>query len=74
MPERKLPGNIIFNPWLLLRQLRYNIYPRASEHCNVIGSVRGRIVIGRAKRAPHWDVQSKFRVIYKTYYTGQRGI
>ena len=23
MPERKLPGNIIFNPWLLLRQLWY---------------------------------------------------
>ena len=27
-------------------------------------SERGRYVIGRAKRAPHWGVQSRFRVIY----------
>ena len=26
-------------------------------------SERGRYVIGRAKRAPHWGVQSRFRVI-----------
>ena len=25
---------------------------------------RVRYVIGRAKRAPHWGVQSRFRVIY----------
>ena len=25
MPERKLPGNIIFNPWLLLRNYDINI-------------------------------------------------
>ena len=25
-------------------------------------------VIGRAKRAPHWDVQSRFRVIYIYIY------
>ena len=28
-----------------------------------------RPVIGRAKRAPHWGVQSRFRVIY-IYVTG----
>ena len=27
-------------------------------------------VIGRAKRAPHWGVQSRFRVIYIIYVVG----
>ena len=26
------------------------------------------VIIGRAKRAPHWGVQSRFRVIYYTVY------
>ena len=30
--------------------------------------------IGRAKRAPHWGVQSRFRVIYIAYYTSKSGI
>ena len=30
--------------------------------CPVMGTIF--LVIGRAKRAPHWGVQSKFRVIY----------
>ena len=37
MPERKLPGNIIFNPWLLLRQLRYKTYNWASEASPTLG-------------------------------------
>ena len=28
------------------------------------------IIIGRAKRAPHWSVQSRFRVIYVCRYVG----
>ena len=28
------------------------------------------IIIGRAKRAPHWGVQSRFRVIYIYIYVG----
>ena len=28
------------------------------------------IVIGRAKRAPHWGVQWRFRVIYICMYVG----
>ena len=31
----------------------------ALKHCKTV-----RDVIGRAKRAPHWDVQSRFCVIY----------
>ena len=27
-----------------------------------------KIIIGRAKRAPHWGVQSRFRVIYVYMY------
>ena len=27
-------------------------------------------IIGRAKRAPHWGVQSRFRVIYIYYVVG----
>ena len=27
-------------------------------------------LIGRAKRAPHWGVQSRFRVIYICIYVG----
>ena len=27
-------------------------------------------IIGRAKRAPHWGVQSRFRVIYICIYVG----
>ena len=27
-------------------------------------------IIGRAKRAPHWGVQSRFRVIYIYIYVG----
>ena len=27
-------------------------------------------IIGRAKRAPHWGVQSRFRVIYVYMYVG----
>ena len=27
-------------------------------------------IIGRAKRAPHWGVQSRFRVIYICRYVG----
>ena len=30
--------------------------------------ISGKLVIGRAKRAPHWGVQSRFRVIYVYYY------
>ena len=32
------------------------------------------IFIERAKQAPHWDVQSRFRVIYIAYYTSKSGI
>ena len=30
----------------------------------------GTYIIGRAKRAPHWGVQSRFRVIYIYMYVG----
>ena len=33
-----------------------------------------RAIIGRAKRAPHWDVQSRFRVICICYSTGRSDI
>ena len=31
-------------------------------------------VIGRAKRPPHWGVQSRFPVICNSYTMGSRGI
>ena len=37
----------------------------------VMGTI---FLVGRAKRAPHWGVQSRFRVIYITYYTSKSGI
>ena len=30
-------------------------------------------IIGRAKRAPHWGVQSRFRVIYVCWYVSYSG-
>ena len=35
-----------------------------SFHASLIDFLSIRKVIGRAKRAPHWGVQSRFRVIY----------
>ena len=32
------------------------------------------VLIGLAKRAPQWGVQSRFRVIYIAYYTSKSGI
>ena len=34
----------------------------------VMGTIFLVIIIGRAKRAPHWGVQSRFRVIYVYIY------
>ena len=34
------------------------------------GGGKGSVIIGRAKRAPHWGVQSRFRVIYIYIYIG----
>ena len=31
------------------------------------------VIVGRAKRAPHWGVQSRFRVIYVVYVCVCRG-
>ena len=33
-----------------------------------------KFLIGRAKGAPHWDVESRFWVIYIAYYTSKSGI
>ena len=43
---------------------------------NLARPVMGTIfLVGRAKRAPHWGVQSRFRVIYIiAYYTSKSGI
>ena len=38
----------------------YMVTENMIEQCKV----KGETFIGRAKRAPHWGVQSRFRVIY----------
>ena len=41
---------------------------------NVLACMYLGLVIGRAKRAPQWGVQSRFRVIYIAYYMSKSGI
>ena len=48
------------NMWLLIGERAKRA--RHSQVCSIEN--RGYIIIGRAKRAPHWGVQSRFRVIY----------
>ena len=43
------------------------ISPKVLE-VHPLGSTSGHTIIGRAKRAPHWGVQSRFRVIYICIY------
>ena len=47
---------------------------RESEHiavcCTYYSTIKIFVVIGQAKRAPHWGVQSRFRVIYIYNYVG----
>ena len=59
--------------------LSHNNNWRASEASETLSGLFNResyiIIIGRAKRAPHWGVQSRFRVIYigecgSTLYVG----
>ena len=44
------------------------VWADISLYASLKNSERGRYVIGRAKRAPHWGVQSRFRVIYVGMY------
>ena len=49
---------------------------KEAEARPVMGTI---FLVGRAKRAPHWGVQSRFRVIYigecgSTLYVGLSGI
>ena len=34
---------------------------------NIFGMYTSKVIVGRAKRAPHWGVQSRFRVTYICY-------
>ena len=63
------------NHFLVLKfsRLLVSFASRAELYLNEIA------IIGRAKRAPHWGVQSRFRVIYigecgSTLYVGLSGI
>ena len=50
------------------RQVRnYDGWSEVLIRSEVVGVVKWQI-IGRAKRAPHWGVQSRFRVIYVGMY------
>ena len=55
----------------LISQTSYRTYKIISSY-ELARPVMGTIflVIGRAKRAPHWGVQSRFRVIYVVGMSG----
>ena len=52
--------------WKASAPLKESIVPNVSLLAILVAHVKnllGSMVIGRAKRAPHWGVQSRFRVI-----------
>ena len=55
----------LFLMYMLCIKYMHTIYIK-----NIIFNVYGMhiFLIGRAKRAPHWGVQSRFRVIYVCMY------
>ena len=50
----------------LISQTSYRTYKIISSYelARPVMGIIFLVIIGRAKRAPHWGVQSKFRVIY----------
>ena len=47
---------------------------KEAEARPLMGTIFLVSLIGRAKRSPHWDVQSRFRVICICYSTGRSDI
>ena len=58
-------GHTLLSTW---NSSIYYVRPVSVNVARIINEERGKGLIGQVKRAPHWGVQSRFRVIYVYMY------
>ena len=52
--------------------INFTVYPKTNLE-EFVGKLTTEFLLGRAKRIPHWGVQSRFRVIY-VYVIARAGV